>query len=72
MVPDELYGEQWLLCYEANVKNWLPSVGPRDHVAADHAFSHLKALHVSFYDTSKTTPNLLPSSIQTRARKISG
>jgi hypothetical protein len=27
MTPDALYDEHWLLSYEANIKNWLPSVG---------------------------------------------
>ena len=51
MTRDELYGEQWLLCYEANVKGWLPSLGGGDHVATDPNFGFLKANGVSFYDT---------------------
>jgi hypothetical protein len=72
MVPEELYGEQWLLCYEANVKGWLPSVGAGDHVAADPAFAHLKALQVSFSEVSKATPDLDPTWIQTRAGAVYG
>jgi hypothetical protein len=55
MTTDDLFGKQWLLAYEANVKGWLPSVGPGDHVRADRAFSALKAAGVSFYD-----PTALP------------
>jgi hypothetical protein len=52
MTADHLYDEQWLLSYEANVKGWLPSVGP-DHVHADPLFSLLKKNGVSFYDVNK-------------------
>lgn len=52
MNGDELLGEHWLLSYEANVKGWLPSLGPGDHVAGHHYFAHLKAAGVSFYDDS--------------------
>jgi Reverse transcriptase (RNA-dependent DNA polymerase) len=50
MTTDELYGSQWLLSYEANMKGWLPSVGMVDHVQADASFATLKAAGVSFYD----------------------
>jgi hypothetical protein len=46
----ELWDRQWLLAYEANKKTWLPSIGSRDHVAADQAFNELKMRNVSFYD----------------------
>ncbi len=55
MTTDDLFGKQWLLAYEANVKGWLPSVGGGDHVNADLAFRALKAAGVSFYD-----PTALP------------
>jgi hypothetical protein len=47
-----LFGEQWLLAYEANVKGWLPSVGGGDHVTADAGFGHLKQHGVYFYDVA--------------------
>lgn len=56
MSPQGLYGDQWLLSYEANVKGWLPSQGGGDHVAADPSFGHLKTAGVEFYDTSVTSP----------------
>jgi len=49
MATSELYEEQWLLAYEANVQGWLPSVGPGDHVAVDPNFAFLKNLGVRFY-----------------------
>lgn len=55
MTTDDLFGKQWLLAYEANVKGWLPSMGAADHVSADPAFSALKAAGVSFYN-----PTALP------------
>ena len=56
MTPDELFDDQWLLAYEANVKRWLPSVGVADHVSSVPAFSFLKAEGVVFYnDTRRNT-----------------
>lgn len=56
MTRDALYDEYWVLSYEANVKGWLPSVGPGDHVAADPNFGFLKANGISFYDPSRAAP----------------
>ncbi len=53
MTKQNLYEDQWLLSYEANVKGWLPSRTRADHVTADPNFGFLKAAGVSFYDTSK-------------------
>lgn len=50
MTTSDLYGEQWLLAYEANVKNWLPSVTKSDHVDKDKCFAFLKGRGVYFYD----------------------
>jgi hypothetical protein len=49
MSTAELYEEQWLLAYEANVKGWLPSQGGGDHVMADNNFAFLKSSGVEFY-----------------------
>jgi hypothetical protein len=62
MTAPDLSGEQWLLAYEANVKNWLPTVGGGDHVTSDPHFSQLKNLGVEFY-TPVTRPALPPTSI---------
>jgi hypothetical protein len=53
MNGESLYGEHWLLAYEANVKGWLPSQAGGDHVSADSNFGFLKAARVSFYDRAK-------------------
>jgi len=50
MTKSDLYGDQWLLSYEANVKNWLPSRGTTDHVGSDKCFGFLKSASVAFYD----------------------
>jgi hypothetical protein len=52
MTTEDLYGDHWLLAYEANVKGWLPSAGPTDNVDADPCFNYLKEQGVSFYDDS--------------------
>ena len=57
MTTDNLYDDQWLLCYEANVKGWLPTVGGGDHVSADPNFAMLKANGVNFYDLGQAVPN---------------
>jgi hypothetical protein len=49
MTEGQLYGEQWLLCYEAKKRGWLPSLEGNDYVAADAAFSFLEANGVNFY-----------------------
>ncbi|KJR44222.1 hypothetical protein UF75_5394 [Desulfosporosinus sp. I2] len=38
MKVEELYDENWLLAYEANVKGWLPSVSGSDYVVTDPIF----------------------------------
>ncbi len=53
MKTDELYNEHWLLTYEANFKNWLPSKGGKDHVSMDSNFDFLKKQGVYFYDKRK-------------------
>ncbi len=50
MTTDNLYGEHWLLSYEANIKNWLPSMGTSDHITSDSCFSLLKKNDIYFYD----------------------
>lgn len=50
MTTEDLWGQNWLLCYEANVKGWLPSVQTKNHVDADVCFTFLKSKGVSFYD----------------------
>jgi hypothetical protein len=50
MEPRELYGPNWLLAYEANIKGWLPSNSKNDHVDARSEFKWLKDNNVSFYN----------------------
>ncbi len=50
MTTDNLYGEHWLLSYEANIKKWLPSRDTSDHVTSDCCFSLLKRSNIYFYD----------------------
>ena len=50
LTTQDLYGEQWLLSYEANVKGWLQVPGGGDNVADDPRFSILKNNGVSFYN----------------------
>lgn len=54
MTESDLYGRQWILSYEANVKGWLKSAKVPDHVDNDSRFSLLKKCDVSFYDPNKT------------------
>ncbi len=53
LTSQDLYGEQWPLAYEANVKGWLNPPGGLDNVANDPRFSILKQNGVSFYDETK-------------------
>jgi hypothetical protein len=52
MTADALYDKYWLLSYEANIKNWLPTAGGGDHVGTDVNFAFLKQNGVYFYDES--------------------
>jgi hypothetical protein len=46
----ELYSENWLFCYEVNIKEWIPFED--DYVGIDPFFSILKENNVVFYDRS--------------------
>ena len=52
MTTSDLYGDQWLLTYEANVKGWFRSRRGADHVAADSSFAFLKNNRIHFYDAT--------------------
>lgn len=54
MTTEELWGQYWLLSYEARIKGWLPSLGGGNHLDADPCFKFLKNKKVSFYDVSST------------------
>lgn len=47
----ELYGDKWLLSYEANINKWL--LTGSDYVKKDPRFNYLKKNGVRFYDVSK-------------------
>jgi len=49
LTPDELYGEQWLLSYEAGLKGWRSSNGSKDHIGADPHFAWMRSNGVTFY-----------------------
>lgn len=49
MTTVDLYEDQWLLSYEANVKGWLPSLGGGNHVSSDPSFDYLRSLGIEFY-----------------------
>jgi hypothetical protein len=49
----DLYGEQWILAYEASIKGWLSPALGGDNVASDPRFSILKDNGVAFYDEQK-------------------
>lgn len=51
MNKEGLYGEQWLLSYEANIKKWIPTLD-RDYVNQDSRFNYLKKNGIQFYDAS--------------------
>ena len=65
---DELYGDQWLLAYEVNIKGWLKPKNGQDYVAADPNFWFLKRNNVFFYRQKAewgemelpTTPSFVP------------
>lgn len=50
MTEEGLFGESWMVAYEAHIKGWLPSKTGKDHIAKDPAFSFLRSNGVSFYN----------------------
>ena len=52
MTGQDLWEPHWLLSYEANVKNWLPTRDSIDHVTTDQYFGLMKAKRVTFYSSS--------------------
>ena len=62
MTTQALFEENWLLCYEANVKGWLPSLDLPDHVDADPNFFFLKQNGVHFYDANLSS-NYQPAGV---------
>lgn len=50
MISDELYGSNWLLCYQAYENGWLPSVDGSDYISRDPIFAFLRNNQVKFYD----------------------
>jgi hypothetical protein len=65
MCGSELYGEEWLLSFEANVKGWLPSTTQVDHVAADSNFGFLKTAGIEFYSSPSSPPQAAPLTTHT-------
>lgn len=57
MTTAGLYDDQWLLAYEAAVKNWLPSHRCVDHIAKDPVFAWMRQNNVSFYDEAQAQPS---------------
>ena len=51
MTAPSLYSENWLLAYEAYIKNWLPK--PTNFVETDDFFKDLFDNGVEFYDTTR-------------------
>lgn len=70
---DSLYGDQWLLAYEASLKGWLKPKNNSDYVEKDANFALLKMNKVSFYRQRDswddyelpTTPSFTPYDNQT-------
>jgi hypothetical protein len=51
--PDELYGRQWLLCYEASRRGWLTSPSGRDALSIPGPLRYLAERNVSFFDPTQ-------------------
>lgn len=53
MNEENLYKENWLLAYEANVKGWLPSEDNKDFVSKNPWFGYMKSQGIQFYEVVK-------------------
>lgn len=54
VTPEHLYGENWLIAYEALRKDWLRARDGSDYVAADDFFGVLSHYGVEFYDPTNS------------------
>lgn len=52
----ELFGNQWLLCYQGNLMNWLGPQSGHGKFQGDPAFSYLASQDVSFFDINVPVP----------------
>nr|WP_275441580.1 RNA-directed DNA polymerase [Brevibacillus laterosporus] len=62
-----MYQEQWLLNYEAQVKGWL--TGGRTPFSSGSLFSDLQSNSVEFYDSTLQVPTFIPAT-STRRRQV--
>jgi len=62
-----MYEEQWLLNYEAQVKGWL--TGGRNLFTSGSLFSDLQSNNVEFYDSTRQITTFTPAAV-TRRRRI--
>lgn len=54
--PDELFGPQWLLCYEGNHQGWLTPPSGRAALSSNPQFNYLDQSSVSFFNIAATPP----------------
>jgi len=50
MTAENLYGQYWILAYEALVRGWLPSKDGDDYIENDDFFKILKSYNITFFD----------------------
>jgi hypothetical protein len=51
MTKDELYGDRWILAYEALKRGWLPSKDGTNYIKTDEFFSLLDRNNIYFFNT---------------------
>lgn len=52
MIKEELYGEYWILAYEALKRGWLPSKNSDDYIKQDEFFKILDDKNIYFFNTN--------------------
>ena len=62
MTSDDLYGDRWLLAYEALVKGWLPSQDGTDYISSEPRFKALRDGGVQFFDEERIV-GILPTGV---------
>ena len=70
MTTGDLYDSEWLIAYEANVQDWLPSVGGGDHVMSDPNFAFLKSNNVHFYNNAVSVTHQPSKLIKAREEEV--
>ena len=56
---NNLYSQNWLLCYEASIKEFFPDVNQSEYIDNNQFFSTLKTNNITFYENNNQVQDLV-------------